>query len=117
MQLDNESNNKHIFTVNTQGMKTCTCTCICLKDTRVVNQLLVNYMYTVEPINNYSGTSDKGHSEKRTISLQWTLSTSLTVYFCMKLIHFQRGQPPIRDKMAGLKVSFTWRLHCTINYV
>ncbi len=65
----------------------------------------------------YSGTSDEGLSEKGTTSLQRTLSKSPTVYFCMKLMHFdfwKEDNLSIRNKMAGPKASFTQRFHCTM---
>ncbi len=65
------------------------------------------YMYVY-----YSGTSNTGPSKKGATSLQRTLPISPRVY---KAIHFKLRKEdhfPTRDKMAGPKVSLTWRFHC-----
>ena len=62
----------------------------------------------------YSGTSNKGPSEKGTTSLQATLPIYPKVYMQYVLTSEKRTASlvPTRDKMACPKVSFTQRFHC-----
>ena len=69
---------------------------------------------TIVPICVYSRTSNKGPSEKGTTSIP-TKDTS-PCPFPIAFMHFnlrKEDNLSIKDKMAGPKVSFIWRFHCT----
>ena len=61
----------------------------------------------------YSGTSNKGPSEKRTISLD-----ALLIPFSYHNSFDPRDKDSLstEDRVADLNVSFIWRFHCCITY-
>ena len=62
----------------------------------------------------YSGTSDNGHSEEWTTSLQWTTCSPLRVY-CSYYIPLKKGQPLNNGQMLIPNVPIIQRFHCIVS--